>query len=159
MRFYATRAKLYGVFNLAQFQYREARWILEELASHEKVKELPSNFAMIDRFARRLRAMPIWERDIPWQLMRDYRDRLDLIIKNINAGTLDLILRGLDAFLKGDDKGLNPLMQFHHLCSMSWEQFSAIGQTFEDIVREWFLPTWMGQLGSGEEPYFREIKS
>jgi hypothetical protein len=159
MRFYATRAKLYGMFNLAQFQYREARWILQELASHEHVEKLSDNFAMIDRFARRLRAMPVWERDIPWQLMRDYKDRLDLIIKNIDADTLGLIMRGIDAFMKGDDKALTPLMQFHHLCSMSWEQFSAIGQTFEDIVREWFLPTWMGQLGSGEEPYFREIKS
>ncbi|MEP2532698.1 DUF4365 domain-containing protein [Shimia sp.] len=158
MRFFATRAKLYGMFNLAQFQYREARWILSEFADHDYVEKLPSNFAMIERFAYRLRAMPIWERDIPWQLMRDYKTRLDLIIKNIEADTLGLILRGIDAFLKGDDKALTPLLQFHELCSMSWEQFSAIGQTFEDIVREWFLPTWMGQLGSGEEPYFREIK-
>ena len=147
------------MFNLAQFQYREARWILQDLASHEQVEKLSDNFAMIDRFARRLRAMPVWERDIPWQLMRGYRDRLDLIIKNIDADTLGLIMRGSDAFLKGDDKALTPLIQFHHLCSVSWEQFSAIGQTFEDIVREWFLPTWMGQLGSGEEPYFREIKT
>lgn len=158
MEFYAARAKLYGMFNLAQFQYREARWILQELASHEHVENLASNFAMIERFARRLRAMPIWERDIPWQLMRDYRARLDLIIKNIEADALGLILRGIEAFLKGEDIALRPLMQFHELCAMSWEQFSAIGQTFEDIVREWFLPTWVGQLGSGEEPYFREIQ-
>jgi hypothetical protein len=159
MRFYATRSKLYGMFNLAQFQYREARRILKEFASHEHVEKLPSNFAMIERFARRLRAMPIWEREIPWQLMRDYRARLDLIIKNIDADTLGLILRGIESFLKGDDRAITPLMQFHDLCSMSWEQFSAIGQTFEDIVREWFLPTWMGQLGSGEEPHFRKISS
>lgn len=159
MQFYAARAKLYGMFNLAQFQYREARWILEEFARHEYVENLASNFAMIERFARRLRAMPIWDRDIPWQLMRDYRARLDLIIKNIEADTLGLILRGLEAFTKGDDAALAPLKQFHGLCTLSWEQFSAIGQTFEDIVREWFLPTWVGQLGSGEEPHFREIQS
>ncbi|WP_025660148.1 DUF4365 domain-containing protein [Rhizobium sp. IBUN] len=159
MQFYAARAKLYGMFNLAQFQYREARCILQELARHEYVENLASNFAMIERFARRLRAMPIWERDIPWQLMRDYRARLDLIIKNIEADTLGLILRGLEAFIKGDDAALTPLKQFHGLCTLSWEQFSAIGQTFEDIVREWFLPTWVGQLGSGEEPHFREIQS
>jgi hypothetical protein len=158
MRFYASRAKLYGMFNLAQFQYREARSILRDISNHEHLGKLSSNFAMIERFARRLRAMPIWEREIPWQLMRDYRARLDLIIKNIEADTLGLILRGIEAFMKGDDEALAPLMQFHSLCSLSWEQFSAIGQTFEDIVREWFLPTWVGQLGSGEEPYFREIK-
>ena len=159
MRFYASRAKLYGMFNLAQFQYREARWIFEALANHEEVGMLAENFAVIERFAYRLRAMPIWEREIPWQLMWDYRAMLDLIIKNIEADTLDLILRGLDAFIKGDDEALMPLIQFHRLCSLSWEQFSAIGQTFEDLVREWFLPTWAGQLGSGEEPYLREIKS
>ena len=159
MRLYATRAKPYGMFNLAQFQYREARWTLEELAKYEHVKKLPSNFAMIDRFARRLRAMPVWERDIPWQLIRDYKDRLDLIINSIDADVLGLILRGIDALLRGDDKALTPLLQFHQLCSLSREQFLAIGQTFEDIVREWFLPTRMGQLGSGEEPHFREIKS
>ncbi|WP_417794814.1 DUF4365 domain-containing protein [Terasakiella pusilla] len=158
MRFYATRAKLYGMFNLAQFQYREARSILKDLANHEHVKKLPCNFDTIDRFARRLRAMPVWERDIPWALMQSYRARLDLIINKVDDGTLDLILRGIDEFLKGDDKALTPLLEFYHLCSVSWEQFSAIGQTFEDIVREWFLPTMMGQLGSGEEPYFREIK-
>ena len=91
--------------------------------------------------------------------MRHYRGRLDLIIKNIEADTLGLILRGIDAFLKGDDRALTPLIQFHTLCSTSWEQFSAIGQTFEDIVREWFLPTWIGQLGSGDEPHFRKIRS
>lgn len=158
MRFYATRAKLYGMFNLAQFQYREIRWILKEFSDHKHVEKLPDNFAMIERFARRLRAMPVWDRDIPWQLMRDYEARLDLIIKNIDADTLGLILRGIDAFLKGDDDAILPLMQFHELCSLSWEQFSAIGQTFEDIVREWFLPTWVGQLGSGEEPYFRKVE-
>lgn len=158
MRLYAARAKLYAMFNLAQFQYREARWILSELSNHQHVDKISDNFAMLERFARRLRAMPIWDREIPWSLIELYKDRLDLIIKNMEASTLDLILRGIDAFIKGDDDALTPLMEFHGLCALSWEQFSAIGQTFEDLVREWLLPTWIGQVTSGEEPYFREIK-
>lgn len=159
MRLYAARSKLYGMFNLAQFQYREARWIFEDFTDQDKIEKFSENFSIIQRFTYRLRAMPVWEREIPWRLMQEYRDRLDLIIKNIEADACGLILRGVAAFNEGDDDALTPLIQFHRLCSMSWEQFSAIGQTFEDIVREWFLPTWLGQLTSGEEPYFREIKA
>lgn len=158
MRFYAARAKLYGMFNLAQFQYREVRWIFEQPIDHDNLKKLTPNFAIIERFARRLHAMPIWERELPWLTLDEYRARLELIIKEIGGDTLGLILRGLHLLVKNDDKTQASLLQFYSLCSVSWEQFSAIGQTFEDIVREWFLPTIVGQLASGEEPYFREIK-
>ena len=67
------------------------------------------------------------------------------------------IKRGIDEFLAGEDKGLNELMKFARLCTLSWEQFSAIGQTFEDLVREWFLPTFAGQIGSGESETLRRL--
>jgi hypothetical protein len=76
MRFYACRAKLYAMFNLAQFQYRESRHILADLSDHEQVSTLGENVAMLDRFARRLRAMPVWDRPTIWALLRDYDDPL-----------------------------------------------------------------------------------
>lgn len=157
LRFYAARAKLYGMFNLAQFQYREIRRILPEFSNHAHLAELDQNFAIIERFCRRLRAMPIWDRDLPWQLLRDYRQRLDLILKNIDADALSLIKAGIGEFLRGDDAAISPLFEFERLCSLSWEQFSAIGQTFEDLVREWCLPTFVGQIGSGQDEYLKEI--
>jgi hypothetical protein len=157
MRFFATRAKLYAMFNLAQFQFRESRYLLDVFTSHEHVDELAENYKIIERFARRLRAMPIWERPTIWQLMRDYRDRLDRIISEIEGGALSKIKKGIDEFLAGDDKGLAELMAFSHLCILSWKQFSAIGQTFEDLVREWFLPTFAGQIGSGNSDTLREV--
>jgi hypothetical protein len=158
MRFFATRAKMYGMFNLAQFQFREMRYLLQAFSSHENLAELRSNFAIIERFARRLRAMPIWEREVPWALLPHYRHRLDHIIREIDGGMLAKIEQGIARFLAGDNAGLAPLFQFSDLCRMSWEQFSAIGQTFEDLVREWFLPTYVGQLGSGEEETFRGLQ-
>lgn len=158
LRLFAARAKLYGMFNLAQFQYREIRNLLAEFSSHEHLDELDQNYAIVERFARRLRAMPIWDRDLPWALLPHYRDRLDLILKNIDADTLSLIKAGIAAFLKGTDEAIRPLFEFSELCSRSWEQFSAIGQTFEDLPREWFLPTFVGQLGSGEESSLKEVK-
>jgi Domain of unknown function (DUF4365) len=157
MRFFAARAKLYGLFNLAQFQYREIRQLLPEFSNHEHLAEIDQNFAIIERFARRLRGMPIWDRELPWALLPHYRDRLDLILKNVDADALTLIKAGIVEFMRGNDQALTPLFEFHNLCSMSWEQFSAIGQTFEDLVREWFLPTYVGQLGSGEDVFLREV--
>jgi hypothetical protein len=157
MRFFAARAKLYAMFNLAQFQYREIRHILPDFSNHEHFADIDSNFALIERFAQRLRAMPIWDRELPWALLPHYRDRLNLILKNIAAGALPLIKDGIEVFMHGDDKAIAPLFEFHNLCSTSWEQFSAIGQTFEDLVREWFLPTFVGQLGSGEKPFLRDV--
>lgn len=157
MRFFAARAKLYAMFNLAQFQFREIRHILPNFSNHEHLADIDSNFALIERFARRLRAMPIWDRELPWGLLPHYRDRLNLILKNIDANALALIKGGVEAFMHGNDQAIAPLFEFHSLCSTSWEQFSAIGQTFEDLVREWFLPTFVGQLGSGEKPFLREV--
>jgi hypothetical protein len=158
MRFFAARAKLYGMFNLAQFQYREARRLLAELTEPVNHGSLTMNLGIVERFARRLRAMPIWDRPTIWALLRDYRQRLDQIIGEIDGGLIETVNVGVGRFLSGDDDGLNPLSAYVNLCSMSWEQFSAIGQTFEDIVREWFLPTPLGQLGSGENDTFREIE-
>lgn len=157
MRFFAARAKLYGMFNLAQFQYREIRYILDSFSNHEHVPELKANFAIIERFARRLRAMPIWDRELPWALLPHYRDRLDRIIAKIDAGALSKIESGIAEFLTGKDEAIQPLFSFSRLCGLSWEQFSAIGQTFEDLVREWFLPTYVGQIGSGEDEALRKI--
>lgn len=157
MRFFAARAKLYGMFNLAQFQYREIRQLLPEFSNHERLAELDQNFAIIQRFTRRLRSMPIWDRELPWALLPHYRDRLDLILKNVDADALGIIKAGIVDFMRGNDRGLTPLFEFHSLCSMSWEQFSAIGQSFEDLVREWFLPTYVGQLGSGEDVFLRQV--
>lgn len=157
MRFYAARAKLYGMFNLAQFQFRESRYLLNDLANHEEFADLEQNFRIIERFARRLRAMPVWERPTIWVLIRDYKDRLDRILSEIDSGALEKIQAGIKAFLAGDADGLIPLMQFTQLCALSWEQFSAIGQAFEDLVREWFLPTFVGQLGSGEDRTCRDL--
>jgi hypothetical protein len=156
MRFFACRAKLYAMFNLAQFQFRESRRIVQDLSNHEKVGELAQNIHIIDRFSHRLRAMPIWDRPTIWQLIRDYKDRLDRIIGEIDSGVEAKIRNGIDEFAAGKDEGLVPLMNFTRLCEVSWEQFSAIGQTFEDIVREWFLPTYVGQLGSGDAAALRE---
>ena len=55
------------------------------------------------------------------------------------------------------DEAIQPLFSFSRLCGLSWEQFSAIGQTFEDLVREWFLPSYVGQIGSGEDEALRKI--
>jgi hypothetical protein len=159
MRFYAARAKLYAMFNLAQFQYREIRHILPHFSSHERFLEIDQNYAIIERFARRLRAMPIWDRELPWALIQHYRERLDMILVEIDTNPLSMIKDSVDQFQRGDDQKLTFLFEFENLCSLSWEQFSAIGQTFEDIVREWFLPTYVGQLGSGEPGTFKEMTS
>ena len=159
MRFFAARAKMYGMFNLAQFQFRETRHLLHEFTNHEQRSKIGGNLAILERFARRLRAMPIWDRQVPWALLPHYRDRLETIIREIDGGILLKIEQGIDRFLAGDDSGLAPLFNFSELCRISWEQFSAIGQTFEDIVREWFLPTPIGQLGSGEDDTFRPLNA
>ena len=52
MRFFATRAKLYAMFNLAQFQFRETRYLLDAFTSHEHIDALAENYQIIERFAR-----------------------------------------------------------------------------------------------------------
>lgn len=74
-----------------------------------------------------------------------------------DAGALSIIKGGIGVFMGGNDQAIAPLFEFHSLWSISWEQFSAIGQIFEDLPREWFLPTFVGQLGSGEKPFLREV--
>lgn len=157
MRFFAARAKLYALFNLAQFQYWESRSFLEDWSNRENLQELEANFRIVERFARRLRAMPIWDRPTIWGPVRHHKDRLDRIIREVDLDVLGRIVDGIKEFRSGDTQGLKPLVEFAQLCVLAWEQFSAVGRIFEDVVREWFLPTALGQLGSGEADTFRKL--
>ena len=158
MRFYAARAKLYAMFNLAQFQYREIRYIFPELADYAFYNKFDENISLVRRFASRLRSMPIWDRELPWALIPQYTDRLDLILQRTSKDGVEEIKKSVSGFLGGADDAIGGLFSFAELVQISWEQFSAIGRTFEDIVREWFLPTFMGQLGSGEPDVLRDLK-
>ncbi|WP_374378664.1 DUF4365 domain-containing protein [Dongia sp.] len=144
LRLYAARAKLYAMFNLAQFQFRESKYLLDD-SGHNRETQIKEDLAILERFAKRLRSMPIWERKLPWILLDHYRVRLDGLI-----GGLEKCRKSPDFLSPQNRKEELEFILFIQDLRQSWEQFSAIGQTFEDIVREWFLPTFIGQLSSAD---------
>ncbi|MGW5879990.1 DUF4365 domain-containing protein [Nocardiopsis terrae] len=137
LRQYGKRAKMMSLFSTLAFQYRA----LEEwkYRSEERVPELAK------RFCERLLLLDVWH-DTTWRLMRHYH----------------YILEGYSDLLSGDDSAINRIGQktikpespeedwvipIAHRILVSWEGLNALGVTYEDLVREWGLPTYNGILG------------
>lgn len=149
MTFFACRSKLYSMFSIAHYQHAEL-WSLEH---HDP--ELISK--LIRRFAEKLRSMPIWERPTIWSLVAHHKSRLDKIICSLDMGLPEQFTAETHETPTTLDDVMDVATQLLTLYRRDWQQFALSGRIFEDVVREWFLPTHLGQLGSGEEGIFRPL--
>jgi hypothetical protein len=120
LRFYGLRPKLMGLFSKVHFQWAELGYGNATLSA--------SDFhSMALHFIGQLLRFDAW--DYPgWDLLRHYKEQL------VRMQTL-LTERG-------------PSQEARDACIDFWFRMDAIGRTFEDVTREWALPTALGRAAS-----------
>jgi hypothetical protein len=129
LRFYGMRPKLTGMFTRVHFQWRELDNGRHTLSFEEWVE-------MAIHFSDRLLALNVWEYD-GWELLGWYRGEL-LRIRD------QLVTYGRSAAFRK----LGPTEQLQENCIGFWFRMNAISNVYEDIAREWGLPTYLGLLSS-----------
>jgi hypothetical protein len=131
LRQYGKRAKLMHLFNLVSYQHNA---ISDWFANQEgEVIELTR------RFCERLLALDVWNEN-SWSILQHYRD---------------VIAAFKDTF-DGDESALarvgyvdveNPAgvtLDMYSKIRFTWQGLNSLGLVYEDLVREWGLPTYNG---------------
>lgn len=120
LRFYAMRPKLMALFTKIHFQWAELGHGLGEL-------EDDAWHAMALHFIAVLLRFDVWTYD-GWELLGHYREQLE----RMQALLLE---RG-------------PSSEAQGACMDFWFRMDALSRTFEDVTREWGLPTALGHASS-----------
>lgn len=120
LRFYGLRPKLMAMFTKVHFQWAELGHGIHELSADYW-------HSMALHFIDKLLRVDIWDYE-GWVLLPHYKSQLE------RMRTL-LIERG-------------PSAEAQAACMDFWFRLDAIGRTFEDVTREWGLPTVLGALSS-----------
>jgi hypothetical protein len=121
IRFYGKRAKAYSAFSLFEYQRNELSYVAEQ----------PSVFEpMLRHFIRVLERLDIWDADIMGLFGQYWAD-----------------VQKMQALLGAE--GCTP--RVIGLATRIWTGMVAMGHTFEELWREWFLPTYLAQLLSYPE--------
>jgi hypothetical protein len=147
LRFYAMRPKLYAAFQ--KFQYQE----------HELGYVSPSNLVEQGKFfAQLLLQYDFWEEHQPWALIPLMRFHLQSFVttgspklmkraEDIPPEVTEGLWTGGPGFSVEEGYTFDQIMLFDEIRAL-WHQLVSLARTYEEVCREWFLPTHLGLLSS-----------
>lgn len=134
LRWYAKRAKLIAAFQRFTFQYAELQYAR------------PDEFrALAEYFAQRISQYDFWDDVEMCEIIGHYRDGLR---RFLDSGQPHLLERSIPLV---DVKTFEGEMDDHQKrmdVLMLWRGLSVLPRNYEDVWREWFLPTALGHLTS-----------
>lgn len=133
LRWYAKRPKLLAAFQRFTYQYSELQWA-----------EDGDWRGLANYFARRIAAYDFWD-----------DTEMCVLIAYVAAGLRRFMGTGQPGFLKRpaetpeafDEAALTAHFEKLDVFEL-WRQLSLLPKTYEDVWREWFLPTALGELAS-----------
>jgi hypothetical protein len=131
LRAYGKRAKMYGAFTKFAFQQKEiqrARGLAR--VNHATTDDV--DLDMLKVFAESSLRQDVWRGHDFWEPMAWSHSELEDVLKAINGG-------------------INPgeVGAFKHFCDEHvWHRLCNLANMYEELVREWFLPTVLAQLTS-----------
>ena len=132
LRWYGKRPKLMAAFQRFTFQFAELGWA----TSREEQLKLASYFA------QKIGSYDFWRDTEMWGLVEYYGARVDSFLKTGDPN-LNMVKFG-DApspFQTEEDRIYSQVMDL-------WRYLSVLPRNYEDVCREWFLPTALGVLSS-----------
>jgi hypothetical protein len=147
LAFYAKRAKLYAAFQKIAYQAHELEYV--------------NNAVLLPRarhFAEILVRYDFWKSCDYWPAIKSVYQALDNFV---TTGDPQL-MASVDGFdphsvnglwldpIHGDGEVL-PFAELHQLqqIRLLWQRLSSLGSMYEELCREWHLPTYMGIIASG----------
>jgi len=134
LRWYAKRSKLFSAFQRFTFQHSEMKWAEDgdwrSLAEH---------------FAQKIVRYDFWDDVEMCPIIGHYRDGLRRFIETGQPNLVErsIPLVDIKTFSGEMDDHLKKIDVF-----MLWEGLSILPKNYEDVWREWFLPTDLGQAMS-----------
>ncbi|MFO0224480.1 MAG: DUF4365 domain-containing protein [Planctomyces sp.] len=124
LKLFSKRAKFYTAIAKFAFQYQELFYAGIETVGDETPESAYAN--TVRHFLGILRGLSIWDASDYWSLVAHYEAQLNR----------------LEAILDGKE---NTIIGLQAETEMLWQGLNGLGRSFEEIAREWFLPTYMGQ--------------
>lgn len=150
VNWYAKRAKLYALFNKANYQNSELEYMEDDNLSKG-----------ILHFARIIRRLDAWSASKYFPALKIVQDELDFFLKN---GTPIMSEKVIDHF-RNNGKDINEkcwetkystgklsFIECQNAMNLRdvWKRICNCGFLLEDLSKEWFLPTFMGSITSGK---------
>jgi hypothetical protein len=153
LRFLARRAKLYAAFNRFRYQCHEISYALDRYSicvDHQP--EDPNLLYLANHFLRTALAYDFWKTTHAWpavELTHMYAEATaDMISKAIAGEPLESLLgaRLRNVPMLGETR--EEMLRFFVASDIksTFDRLENLGNMFEEICREWFLPTYLGML-------------
>lgn len=134
LRAYGKRAKMYGAFTRFAFQKKEIERARGNAAFNGGTSD-ESDIDMLRIFAESALRQDIWRGHDFWEPMKFSLNELEDVEAKIR--------NGID---------LKELERFKEYCDQHvWRRLCNLSSMYEELVREWFLPTVLAQLSSYPE--------
>ena len=161
LRFLARRGKLYSAFNRFRYQRHEIQYALDQWATGVAHQLDDADLLRrADHFLRTVLAYDFWTTTHAWPVIALTHIRAkttaSMITQAIAGASFRSILahrlQSQDASMSGESK--DELLRFLFVSDIhsTFEQLANLGNLFEEICREWSLPTYFGMLARGDVP-------
>lgn len=159
IKFLAKRPKLYAAFSKFTYQKGEIESVISSfsLLSVSNIVQ-SSDLDMLIHFINIIKRYDFWKTTNMWTVIRDCYNKILKIeqvlkcIKNDGALPKELILHGHKWVTENElsEFGQDELLLFMFISEIQilWSNLTNLNDMYEEICREWFLPTYLAQLMS-----------
>ena len=129
LRVLGKRAKMYAAFNRFAYQLKEISKINKAITQFNEKIPAQQVIETVKSFACSALKQDIWHFDDYWSPIAWSHQELNELLIEI-------------------EKGINPqeMLWFLQSCQQIWSRLDNLSNIYEDLVREWFLPTFLSQL-------------
>jgi hypothetical protein len=140
LRWYAKRAKLYAAFQRFTYQAVELQY----------ARMQPDFIPMARYFAQRIANYDFWGNTEMWELIGYYGAKVRHFLE---TGQPDLIKHDAESILRMAGGRLDEIQRIRGELKLDevlelWRVLSVLPRNYEDVCREWFLPTALGYAAS-----------
>jgi hypothetical protein len=135
LRWYAKRPKLFAAFQRFVYQENELKWAADS----------PDWQELALYFARRIQTYDFWNDTEMWVPIPWWGDAIK---RYLETGDLKFLDRSGDAQKSKEEIAARHRWEVYEL----WRQLALLPRTYEDVCREWFLPTSLALIASYPEP-------
>ena len=140
LRTYGKRSKMYAGFSKFYYQKKEIERALG-LAQANTDEDIDIKINMVKVFIESAIRLDIWSSHEFWKPIEACHNELTELQQNLNDGI-----------------NIDEQQYFLEFCNYQiWHRLSNLGNMYEELVREWYLPTFLAQLLSyPDDPAVKE---
>jgi hypothetical protein len=143
LRWYAKRPKLFSAFQRFVFQYIELEYAFST----------PDFLPMARYFASRIINYDFWDDTEMWFPIAFYAAAIRRFVETGKPGLMKTVGSWLVNKFRDDEKAQNRMLEHTQRQDVLelWRRLSVLPRNYEDVCREWFLPTALGFSASYDE--------